>query len=201
MQSVHGKIETKIKRRGRGRIIFSSDFFSYGTNLSVRHTLSRLCQKGLIVRLSAGIYLYPKIDDELGILYPSILDIAREIAKREKARLVPTGLYALNRLGLSTQVPAKAIFLTDGSPRTIKIGEKAILKFRKTAAKNLAFTGKITQLVCFALKEIGKDMVEEEQLERIGKALSFESDSTIEHDAALAPEWIAKIMLKFRHGE
>lgn len=199
MQSVHGKIETTIKKRGRGQIIFSNDFFSYGTNLSIRHTLSRLCQKGLLVRLSTGIYLYPKIDDELGMLYPSVFDIAKEIAKREKARIIPTGLYALNRLGLSTQVPAKVIFLTDGAPRTIKIGAKATLKFRKTTAKNLAFTGKITQLVCSALKEIGKDMVEEEQLERIGKALAFESDKTIEHDAALAPEWIAKIMLKFKH--
>jgi len=107
----------------------------------------------------------------------------------------------MNRLGLSTQVPAKGIFLTDGAPRTIKIGQNATIKFQKTTAKNLAFKGKITQLVCSALKEIGKENVTDEQLQKIKQALSLESNKIIEHDAELAPEWISKIILKYRHNE
>jgi len=197
MYSTHNQIEKAIKKRGRGKIFLGNDFSKYGTSFAVRHALSRLYRKGIIVRLSAGIYLYPKIDKEngLGVLYPSIEDIAKTIAKKERARLVPTGAYAQNRLGLSTQVPMKVVFLTDSAPRIIKVGKKATIRFMKTTPKNLAFKGKITQLVCAALKDIGKGKVTDEQLKKIKKALSFESDKTIQHDAALAPEWIAKIML------
>jgi len=203
MYSTHSQVEKEIKRRGRGKIFLGNDFLKYGTPLAVRHTLSRLCQKGLIVRLSAGVYLYPKIDNEtgLGVLYPSIEDIAKTIAKKEQARLVPTGAYAQNRLGLSTQVPMKVVFLTDGAPRVIKVGKKATIRFMKTAARNLAFKGKITQLVCAALKDIGKGKITDEQLKKIEKALSFESIKVIQHDATLAPEWIAKIMLNSLHNE
>ena len=203
MYSAHNQIENAIKKRGRGKIFLGNDFSKYGTPFAVRHTLSRLCKKGDIIRLSAGIYLYPKIDNKtgLGVLYPSIEDIAKTIAKKEQARLVPTGAYAQNRLGLSTQVPMKVVFLTDGTPRVIKVGKKATIRFMKTTPRNLAFKGKITQLVCAALKDIGKGKVTDEQLKKIEKALAFESSKIIQHDATLAPEWIAKIMLNSLHNE
>jgi hypothetical protein len=201
MQSIHNQIKNEIITKRRGKIFFANEFLKYGTHLSVRHTLSRLCQKGMIVRLSAGIYLYPKMHKVLGVLYPSVEDILKTIAKREKSRFVPTGLYALNRLGLSTQVPMKMVFLTDGSARVIKIGKKATIKFQKTTAKNLAFKGKITQLVCSALKEIGKDKVTDEQFQKIKDALAFETNNTIRYDAALSPEWISKIILRCLHDE
>ncbi|GHV68860.1 hypothetical protein FACS1894199_16750 [Bacteroidia bacterium] len=117
-------------------MFFADDFMTFGTNVAVRHTLSRLCKNELLVRLSAGIYLYPKIDEQIGVLYPSIEAIAKAIAKREKSRLIPTGVYALNALGLSTQVPMKVVYLTDGAPRVVKVGKKATINFKKTAAKN-----------------------------------------------------------------
>jgi hypothetical protein len=201
MQSTHNQIKELIIKMRRGKIFFADSFSQYGTHSAIRHTLSRLCENKFIVRLSAGIYLYPQKHKILGVLYPSIEDIAKAIAKREKSRLIPTGLYALNRLGLSTQVPMKTIFLTDGAPRVIKIGGKATVKFQKTTAKNLSFKGKITQLVCFALKEIGKDKVTDEQFKKIKSALQHESNQIIEYDAALAPEWIRIIMLKCLHDE
>ena len=201
MQSVHYQIQNAIIKRGRGKIIFAGDFKRMGSCEAVRITLFRLCKSGFIVRLSVGIYLYPKVDAQLGVLYPSIEDIAKAIAKKEKSRLIPTGAYAQNRLGLSTQVPMRVVFLTDGAPRTIKVGKRATIKFQKTTAKNLAFKGKITQLVCSALKDIGKGRATEEQLKGIKNALLLESNKVIEHDAALAPEWIAKIMLSNLHNE
>lgn len=132
MQSTHNKIENEIKKGKRGKIIFLSDFTDYGTDVAVRHTFSRLCKSGLLIRLSAGIYLYPEIDKEIGIIYPSIEKIAKAIAKQEKARIIPTGAYALNALGLSTQVPMRVVFLTDGTPRMINIEGKASMKFKKT---------------------------------------------------------------------
>jgi hypothetical protein len=203
MESSHNQIKNIIVKKRKGAIVFTEDFKKIGDGGTIRVSLFRLCKESVLIRLANGIFLYPKIDKKfgLGIIYPSIFEIANEIAKREKARLIPTGIYAMNRLGLSTQVPAKVIFLTDGAPRTIKIGQKATIKFQKTTAKNLALKGKITQLVCSALKEIGRDNVTDEQLQKIAQALLLENNKIIEHDAGLAPEWISKIILKYRHNE
>jgi hypothetical protein len=110
--------------------------------------------------------------------------------------LIPTGIYALNKLGLSTQVSMKVVFLTDGAPRIIKVGKKATVRFKKTVAKHLAFKGTITILVVFALKEIGKGKASEDELQKIAEALSKEKRENIIYDATIAPEWIADIMLK-----
>jgi len=203
MESVHNQIKNIISKKRKGTIVFAEDFKKIGDRGTIRISLFRLCKEGILIRLANGIFLYPKIDKKfgLGIVYPSIFEIASEIAKREKARIIPTGVYAMNRLGLSTQVPARVIFLTDGAPRTIKIGQNATIKFQKTTAKNLAFKGKITQLVCSALKEIGKDKATDEQLRKIEQALTLENDKIIEHDAELTPEWISKIILSYRYNE
>ena len=201
MQSTHNQIKEYIKKKRRGNLFFASDFKTFGSGDTIRQVLSRLCRDEFIVRLSNGIYIYPKISKRIGIVYPSIEDVAKAIAKKEKARLIPTGIYALNKLGLSTQVPMKVVFLTDGAPRIIKVGKKATVRFKKTIAKHLSFKGSITTLVIFALKEIGKGNVTETELQRINEILSHEPNENIIHDAALAPEWISDILLKANKNE
>jgi len=202
MQSVECQIKKWITKQKRGKIFFTSDLKDFGSNGSVRLSLWRLCKEGFITRLSAGIFVYPKFSEFLGdYVNPSIEEIAKAIAKNEKIRLIPTGLYALNVLGLSTQVPMRAVFLTDGTPRTIKIkGENAII-FKKTIPKYLSFKSEITTLVIFALKEIGNRKVLESELQRIKEVLSHEQPKIIKHDAALAPQWIADILLKLIENE
>jgi len=201
MQSVNSQIVAKIKKNKRGKIFFLKNFAFLGTGNAIRHSLSRLCQEGLLIRLSAGIYLYPKISKLIGAVYPSIEDIAKEIAKSEKARIIPTGLYALHKLGLSTQVPMRVVFLTDGTPRNIKIGGKTSIIFKKTIPKYLSLKGKITTLVIFALKEIGKNQALPEELEKIKAVLKHETKENIIHDSLIAPEWIAEIILKLTDNE
>ena len=201
MQSIHSQIKNKIKRKRRGNIILANDFKELGSGDVIRQILSRLCKEEFIIRLSTGIYLYPKISKQIGIVFPSIENIAEAIAKREKARLIPTGVYALNRLGLSTQVPMKVVFLTDGAPRVIKVGKKASVKFKKTVAKHLSLKGEISTLVIFALKEIGKGNVTNSELRRIKEVLTYEKQENIRHDATLAPEWISEIMIKLNRNE
>ena len=201
MQSIHNQIKEQIKRKRKGNIIFANDFKELGGGDAIRQVLSRLCKEEFIIRLSIGIYLYPKISEQIGTVFPSIEDIAKAIAKREKARLIPTGIYALNRLGLSTQVPMKVVFLTDGAPRVIKVGKKATVKFKKTVPKHLSFKGEISTLVIFALKEIGKGNVTESELQQIKEALAYEKQENIRHDTTLAPEWISEIMIKLSKNE
>ena len=201
MQNVSNQIKNEISSKRKGKIFFLEDFAKFGSKNAVRQTLFRLCNDKFLIRLSAGIFLYPKTDKYIGVIYPSIEEIAKEIAKREKARLIPTGVYALNALGLSTQMPMRVVFLTDGTPRIINIGGKASIKFKKTIPKYLALRGKITTLVIFAMKEIGYKQITEEHLSKIKKALEQEKKENIEHDVKLAPEWVANLLSKLTNND
>jgi hypothetical protein len=202
MQSTENQIKKWIIRQRRGKIFFASDLQNFGSSGAVRLSLFRLCKEGFITRLSAGIFVYPKYSKFLeDYVNPSIEEIAKAIAKNEKIRIIPTGLYALNALGLSTQVPMRVVFLTDGTPRSIKLkGEIAII-FKKTIPKYLSFKSKIATLVIFALKEIGNGKVLETELQRIKDVLSHEKPEIIKHDASLAPQWISEILLKLIENE
>ena len=191
--SVQTNIENNIKTMKRGTIVFPSSFDMFGNVEAVKKSLLRLEKKNFLVRLAHGIYLYPKQDKLLGTLYPSIEEIANAITERDKARIIPTGIKALNQLGLSNQIPMNIVFLTDGAARSIVVGKRTI-KFKRTTPKNLAVKGKITSLIIQALKEIGKNNVTTEQLEKINNHLKLEKKEIIEHDAKLAPAWISKII-------
>ena len=201
MQSISNRIKTEIQSKRKGKIFFLDSFAQFGGKNAVRQTLFRLCNDKYLIRLSAGIFLYPKIDKYIGVIYPSIEEVAKEIAKHEKARLIPTGVYALNALGLSTQMPMRVVFLTDGTPRIINIEGKASIKFKKTIPKYLTFRGKISTLVIFAMKEIGQKQISEEHLSKIKKALEREKPENVEHDIKLAPEWIANLLLTLKNND
>ncbi|MDD3044767.1 MAG: DUF6088 family protein [Candidatus Delongbacteria bacterium] len=195
---IESKIKKIIEKSGVGTIHFAEDFIASGNSASINRALSRLAQKKIIIRLSHGIYLYPKIDENLGVLYPSIEEIARTIADRDRARIIPTGDLALNRLGLSTQIPLNFVYLTDGSPRTIKVGKKSI-KFKKTAPKNLSAKGDITGLVIQALKKIGKGNISAVEKKIIQDALEKEKPELLNSDLKLAPAWMREMIFDFIH--
>ena len=191
--SIEDQIFKKIKDNKRGKIFFPASFSKLGSEAAIHQALKRLAEKGILLRIAHGIYLYPKTDPELGTLYPPIDEIAKAIAKRDKARIVPTGVQALNLLGLSTQVPMKVVYLTDGAQRNISIGKQSI-KFKKTSPRNLAAKGEISGLVIQALREIGKDNASADQLLIINELLQKEDPANVRYDAGLAPAWISKIM-------
>lgn len=198
MASIEDNILTAIQVKGRGSIFFPSDFTSYGEVKAVGKSLERLTAKGDIVRLARGIYLYPEIDTVLGlgVLMPTIEQIAETIVRRDKARIVPTGIYAMNKLGLSTQVPMNVVYLTDGAPRKVSLGNGRSIQFKYTTPRNLAFTNPLAMLVTFALKEVGKDNVTEDIIKRIKSVLQKERKENILADEALMPAWIRNITRK-----
>lgn len=197
MQSIEQKILTSVSKRGRGKIIFPQDYASYGTPNAIHTAFGRLVASEKLLRIAQGIYYYPKIDKALGlgILYPTFEEIAVAIAKRDKARIVPTGIYALNKLGISTQLPMNVVYLTDGSPRKVRLyGERGI-QFRHTAKKNLAFQNDFAMLLTFALREIGENNLTEKQILHIKKLIKAVSFESIKRDLPLIPAWIRKIIL------
>lgn len=196
MLSTDDQIERKIKELKPGAVAFTEDFQNCGSPGAVKVALHRMVKRGLLQTIARGIYTKPKFSELLNQdVLPSAEQVAKAIAKRDKARILPTGVYAQNMLGLSTQVPLKLVYLTDGSPRKITIGNRTI-QFKKTTPKNLALKGEISMLVVQALKEIGKNKATDQELRKVTAILKKEDVGDLKHDIALAPQWIAEIMAK-----
>ena len=193
--SIEDKIVAQIAALPKGELLLPVDFQELGSSEAVRLSLFRLEKKDFIVRVAQGIYVRPKESSLIGKLTPSAEEVAEAIAKRDRIRTVPTGSYALNALGLSTQVPMNIVLLTDGSPREIKVGKRTI-KFKKITPKNLLAKGRISRLVIQALKEIGNGNITAEEEQKIMGLLRKEEVNNLKHDIALAPVWIQKIMKK-----
>lgn len=193
MESVDNKIIAKIKKAKRGSLFFIEDFLNLGTSKAVSKALERLVEKEDLSRVSRGIYSRLRIDPILGTISPTTEEIAEAVRRRDKARIIPTGILALNALGLSTQVPMNLVYLTDGAARTIQIGKRKIV-FKKTSSRNLAAIGSISSLAIQALREIGKDNVTEDEINSILRQLEKEDPYRLQHDIKLAPEWIRIIM-------
>lgn len=196
IQSTENKILTSIKKRGRGVAVFSSDFVRLGEQKTVNKALERMAKEGVILRISRGIYYYPKIDKKLGlgVLYPTLETIAESIAKRDKARIVPTGLYALNRLGFSTQIPMNIQYLTDGSNRKLTLYNGATIEFKHTTPKNLAFNSQLAMLITFAFKSLGKENITDEILAHTKELLAKDKSQTVKQDYKLMPAWVSSII-------
>jgi hypothetical protein len=193
--SIEDKIVAQIAALPKGELLLPADFQELGSSEAVRLSLFRLEKIDFIVRVAQGIYVRPKESSLIGKLTPSAEEVAEAIAKRDRIRTVPTGSYALNALGLSTQVPMNIVLLTDGSPREIKVGKRTI-KFKKITPKNLLAKGRISRLVIQALKEIGNGNITAEEEQKILGLLRKEEVNNLKHDIALAPVWIQKIMKK-----
>lgn len=120
------QIRERIELQGENTLYMVRDFADLNNDGLVTRALSRLEKEGMLVRISQGIYLYP-MRNRFGILKPSIDDIAVAIAQKDKAGIIPSGLTALNKLALSTQVTMNAVYLTDATAREIKIGNRTIV--------------------------------------------------------------------------
>ena len=191
--SIEELILRKIRKAKRGSLFFPEHFSDFGSAKTVGKALVRLMESGQLHRVATGIYVRPEKDRVLGIVLPGIEEIAEAIRKRDKARIVPTGSYALYKLGLTTQVPMNVVYYTDSTARKIKVG-KQIITFKRASARNLSDIGDTSKLVIQALKTIGKDKVTEEELDKIRELLKQEKPFHLQHDLKIAPEWIRKLL-------
>jgi hypothetical protein len=195
MDSAENKILMRFREEEEGTLFFTEDFVSIGNAKSVSKALERLEEKGEIRRVARGIYKKPQFSNFVGeIRGASVDEIAKAIARRDKARIIPTGVYALNALGLSTQVPMNVVYLTDGAARRINVGKGKGILFKKTSPKNLATKGNISGLVIQALKSIEKDKIRDDEKRKIIDLLKREDIENLKHDITVAPEWIRIIM-------
>jgi len=190
--SIDSRVLAAIRSRGRGAVFVSADFLGIGSREAVDVTLHRLARKGTIRRLARGVYDYPKQHPMLGLLAPSAEVVAKAMSGRDRTRLQPAGAYAANALGLSEQVPAKAVFLTDGPSRTVRIGPTTI-QLRRTTARNMAAAGRLSGLLIQALRELGEENVTPERLEHLKRIIPASERRELLNDLVLAPAWMHPI--------
>lgn len=195
MESVQAQIKEEVAGK-EGELVFPEDFIRLGSAQAVLMALSRLVKEKELVRLAKGIYLRPQNDPRLGMILPSIEEIAHAVAEKDHVRIRPTGAYALNKLGISTQVPVKVVFLTDGHPKSIKIG-KGRLIFKMTSPKRLAAKNDTVFLVSQALQAIKGNIEDNEPIyNKLLTALSQVPLEEIRSDARYAPQSVTRIILK-----
>jgi hypothetical protein len=192
MQSIKNKIINRIYGKGRGWCYTPKSFSDLGSPEAIRITLHRLEKKGAIRRLSRGIYEYPKKHPTIGFLSPDPDKIAEAISVRDAIRIQPSGAFAANILGLSNQVPAKIVFLTDGSGRRIKIGPREII-FKRTTPRNMA-AAKSSGTLILALKYIGKEQISQDHIKHFRESLSTHIKMKLKKDSIYAPGWICPII-------
>jgi hypothetical protein len=195
MKSLDKSIVSMIYGHGRGFVFTPKLFSSVGDPRVVGTILTRLCRKGTIRRLARGLYDYPRKHDQLGLLYPSIDNIAHALKGRDAVRLQPSGAYAANLLGLSDQIPMKVVFLTDGPSKTVRLGKQEII-LRRTTPRQMATAGRISGLVIQALRYLGESSVNATVIAQLNKHLSDDNKKQLIKDISYAPGWIAGIMRK-----
>lgn len=186
------KIKRRIAAKGRGTVFVPGDFLDIGSRAAVDQALSRLASQGVIRRLARGVYDYPKQSRRLGELSPDTDAVARAIARKDSHVVEVSPARAANMLGLTTQVPAKAVYLTSGPSRVRQIGRQSII-MRKAAAKNLVGAGRPTGIVFQALRYFGKNGVDDAVVARIARSLDADTCAKLVRDAVKAPVWIQSV--------
>jgi len=190
MESMRDHIVAKIARLGEGRVFSAKDFLDIASRTTVDVTLASLAQAGKIRRLRRGLYDMPRVNAALGgELSPDIDEAARAIARRQRWKIVPEGAWAANLLGLSTQVPSKIIYLTDGPNKEVLIGRRTI-KFKHARPKALAGPDGKIALVVQALRHLGKENVGPHQIDTVRASLTPAERRKLVKDARFGVDWI-----------
>lgn len=183
----------RVKARGKDWVFGASDFHDLGSRHAVDKALSRMAAAGSIRRVMRGLYYVPQRHPIVGLTAPHMDKVVQALAKKASTRMQPTGAYAANLLGLSDQVPAKVIFLTDGRSKRLRLGKLDIV-LKQTSPRNMATAGRISGLVIQSLRYLGKGHVSDDTVRRLDRRLSPGDRKQLLKDVSYAPAWVGDIM-------
>ena len=191
MDTIHQTILDHIHTAGHGQVFTPKDFLDAGTRAATDQALSRLVRADKLQRLGRGLYYYPRINPNLGIaVAPDVDQIAQAIGRRTGSRMVPSGAMAANLFGLSTQVPAKFIYLSDGRSRRLQVGNIEI-QIKHVAPKELPPGSQTNAMVFQALRHLGREVVDAQVIAKLSAALSAQQKRELQQDARYTTDWIA----------
>jgi len=184
------KVKRKIYGMGRGWALSAIDFTTFGSRSAIDVTLHRLLKKETIRRVTRGIYDYPRYSERLkSRLSPDTDQVARAIARKYGWRIQPSGDAALNLLGLSTQVPSRFLYLSDGPNRTYQIGRQT-LAFKKAPLKESSVKLRESGIIVQAIRSLGSERISPEVISKIREWLDPEKRSLVLKDTRTVTGWV-----------
>ena len=185
-------LKQRIEAMPEDCILFRSDFPEYHTEF-VGSILSELTAEGILVKIAHGIYAKPR-KSKFGVVLPSVDKVVQAIAIRDNAEVLPSGMTALNALGLSTQVPMNYTYLTTGSERTVNLSNRKVV-LKRGVPKNFCYGTRLISLLVQALKALKKENVGEEELNIIQQLVLKETDKeNLLKDVDMMPAWMKRII-------
>ena len=194
MQDAKTKIIRRIQGKGRGTVYVSKDFLDLGSRAAVDQALSRLVKEQALRRIGRGLFDYPRVSPTLGgQLSPDPDMVAGAIVRRQGGRLAPSGASAANALGLSTQVPAKRVYLTEGAPSRVQVGKQTIT-LKQVVPKRVSPTHRLSTTVFQALAHLGRDGVTDGVLDRLRATLSPADRRALLKESRYTTGWIADLV-------
>ena len=193
MNGISGQMMKRIQGKGRGSIWTPKDFLDLGTRAAVDQALRRLVQKGLLQRLDRGVYSYPKVSPKLGALTPSPDTVAQAVAKATGSKLQVSGARAANALGLSTQVPSKSVYLTDGPSRTVRLGCQTI-RLQHTSPGRLYGAGTRAGMAVQALRYLGPGAIDSQVIQKLSSQLSNTDKRALRRGVRQMPDWMRSVV-------
>lgn len=203
MSAVADRIIKRVRGKGRGWAFTPKDFLDLGTRASIDMALNRLVQQpGHIRRIGRGIYDYPKLHDRLGALTPDTDTIVQAVATQSGDKVVASGAQSANRLGISTQVPAKPSYATNGPTRVKKVAGRTIA-LKRSRAPILDDASSDANAVLQMLAHVGKTNVNDDLIHRLAARLNDRDMKALRKAQPLMPGWMSDAVLKIgivRHG-
>ena len=200
-QTIENKAIYRIRGTGGGWAFSPRDFLDLGGRATVDSALHRLEKRGEIRRVIRGSYDYPHFSKLLNQpLSPDIDQVATALARKFRWRIQPSGATALNYLGLSTQVPARAVYLSDGPDRVYQIGKTA-LAFEHTALKESGVKLKESGLIVQALKSLGQEQITPEIIAKLRTWLPESLRAKVLTDTKTATGWVYSAIQQITQGE
>ncbi|MER9184868.1 DUF6088 family protein [Mesorhizobium sp. M0019] len=183
---------------GRGSVFTPSDFLDIAGRAAVDQALSRLVQGGKLRRLARGLYDFPKVHAKLGPLSPAPDDVAQALAGETGSQAQITGARAANALGLSTQVAAKSIYLTDGPSRRVVL-DKRTVDLRHASPKHLIAPGSPVGTIVQALRHLRPSRAID-IAHVAARSLSAGDKKVLPNSAAQAPAWMRPTLMSIALG-
>lgn len=185
-------LRSRIEAMPEDCVLFRSDFPEYHSEF-VGGTLAELTSEGVLVKLAQGIYAKPR-KSRFGVVFPSVEKIVQAIATRDNAEILPSGMTALNSLGLSTQIPMNYTYLTTGSERTIKLANQQVV-LKRGVPKNFCYETRLIALLVQALRALKQENVGKEELQTIRTLINKEPDKeALVKDVDMMPAWMKRIV-------
>ena len=185
-------LKDKIVSLPDDSILFRSDYPEYHSEF-VGSTLAELTDDGILSKIAQGIYVKPT-KSRFGFVFPSVEKVVQAIAARDNAQILPSGMTALNVLGLSTQIPMNYSYLTSGSERTIKLKNHQVV-LKRGVPKNFSYKTRLIALLAQALRTLKQENIGNSELRIIRELISKETDKeNLAKDIDILPIWMKKII-------